>query len=435
MWSGIGKSVLVLGVLAGGCGGAGRPAAPKPAPAVDLAQSAAVSAGDHIDGLDVALDVRGGVHAVWRHTKARGVSSRGRIVYRHGTGVPLRWSAPVVIPGEAFGAPQVVAEGDGAHVFAGPRLHHWHLAASGRVEDRGDLLAGTAPRAEAFDAVAVGDAVSIVFRTSPLRRGAGLYSLRRTRSGATPPMRIAQAPTAHSPGRAAPKLHRVAGRLLAVWTQTRSSGTFDAASGVTSFQPHDEVFAAWSTDGGVRWSAASRIASVPGSDVAAIAVTDAVEGPVVFHAAHGLFSRRWRRTGWSPAMQHADHSAPSAPGATDITAIAATACGTAPALAWVDARHRRTDRRWWNPLGGVPWSDNPDWANNDVFVSRHALAPDQSRWPPQRLTADGTYTGDVAMVERGGELVVLHSGVAHVGKSRHDAGAAPHVLQSTVSCR
>lgn len=34
---------------------------------------------------------------------------------------------------------------------------------------------------------------------------------------------------------------------------------------------------------------------------------------------------------------------------------------------WIDSRHEKSDRTWYNPLGGIPWSDSPDWGNTDVF--------------------------------------------------------------------
>ena len=434
MWKLIGKSALVLGLLAGGCGGAGHPVSRPAASAIDLAQSTGVTAGDRIDGLDLALDAQGNLHAVWRHTHGREGASRGRLMYRRGSGKPLRWSAPVVISTVAPGMPQVVARANGVHVFAGPRLHHWQLMEPGRVHEHGALLDRAAPQVDAFDALAAGNGISIVFRTSPLRSGLGLYGLHWTQGGAAAPRPIAQALPSSSPGRAAPRLHGAAGRLLAIWTETRSSGAFDASSGVTSFQARDEILASWSTDGGVHWSPPARVASTPGSDVAAVAVADSGGSPVVFYAAHGVFSSHWQGNAWSPAAQRADHSAQSAPGATDITAVTAASCEGAPAVAWADARHRRTDRRWWNPLGGAPWSDNPDWANNDVFVIERAFARQAGGPRPQRLTQDGSYTGEIAMTARDGQLVVLHSGQARVGKSRHDANAAPHLLQSLVPC-
>jgi hypothetical protein len=42
--------------------------------------------------------------------------------------------------------------------------------------------------------------------------------------------------------------------------------------------------------------------------------------------------------------------------------------GDSGQVIWIDTRFGRTDRSPLNPLGGVPWSDSPDWPNNDVFA-------------------------------------------------------------------
>lgn len=105
-------------------------------------------------------------------------------------------------------------------------------------------------------------------------------------------------------------------------------------------------------------------------------------------------------------------------------------------MAWVDARHRRSDRRWWSPLGGFPWGDNPDWFNNDLFVATRADLPADpaATAAPVRLTPAESFTREVANAPRDGGLVVIRVGRARVRKSPEDAGAPPVVLQSQVPC-
>lgn len=63
---------------------------------------------------------------------------------------------------------------------------------------------------------------------------------------------------------------------------------------------------------------------------------------------------------------------------------------------WVDTRFGRTDRTPLNPLGGIPWSDAPDWPNNDVFalpIEKILQAGDDAgHLVPLRLTRDLSVT-------------------------------------------
>ena len=111
-------------------------------------------------------------------------------------------------------------------------------------------------------------------------------------------------------------------------------------------------------------------------------------------------------------------------------------CSGHVAVAWVDGRYRRSDQRWWNPLGGIPWSDNPDWYNNDLFVATDApqSASAAAALVPLRLTVDPSMTKDIAMVARDGRLLVFRSGRARVHKAPYDADAPPEVTQASVPC-
>lgn len=432
--SSLGGAALVLGLLVGGCGNAG---APSPAPAAsgfDLAADAGVAPSDEIDGLDLVVDARGTVHVVWRQRDANATS--GRIFYRRGSGSPLRWGPPVMLATAVDGGPQVAAAPEGAHVLAGSRLRHWLVDDNGVATALGERLAEGGQRAAGFDAIAADGGVVVVFDAAGRRARPVLHGLRWTPDGATGVLSIDSAAGASASPRIAPRLLHSGGRLMALWTVSRPEKTFDGATGVTAFRAAAEIRAAWSGDAGRAWQSAASVASVGGSDIADIAVASVNGAPVALLAAHGLFETRWTGNGWSPVVQVADHARLPRGGATEVTAVDAAACDAGLAMVWVDARHRRTDRRWWNPLGGVPWSDNPDWANNDAFLdmsSRAASAGGRAR-PPRRLTADGSYTGAIVIARRGAELVVLHAGRANVGKSRRDGGTPPRILHARFSC-
>lgn len=432
---GIQASAAVAMALAGGCGGTELPQPPASPAARVLNDTSRLTAADELDGLDLARDATGSLHVIWRERS--GAAGTGRIFYRRGIGDPLRWTPAVVLADAPAGAPpQIVAGPDGIHVFAGTRLHHWRLSAGGRVDPTGPVLDSTAAPAEAIDAVVVDDGIGLVYRAPAMSGNAALYGLRWTPDGHAGPVRVGRPAPASSPGRATPKLHRAGERLLAVWTTVNSANSYDPATRVTTLRTVETLHSAWSEDG-VTWVPGPDAASVPQSEIVAIAPVEAGDAPVVYYAADGLFAMRWTQAQWTPPVLVAGHASQSRPGRSDVTAVAAARCGGSAYVAWVDARYRRTDRRWWNPLGGFPWSDAPDWANNDLFVlsaDANAGAAPGPDTRPYRLTPEGSYTGEVAVVPHGRELVVVHTGRARVGKARQASDVPARVLETRIPC-
>src|SRR4051812_45794436 len=124
-WMDIRAAVLGAVLLTAGC-----PAdtAPPPPAAVSLTDGAGLTANDDIFGMDVATDAIGAVHVVWveRTDVYGGGDGHERLVYRRGSGTPLRWGPRILLAeGGGFAPPAVVAGDDGVHVLAGGWLHHW----------------------------------------------------------------------------------------------------------------------------------------------------------------------------------------------------------------------------------------------------------------------------------------------------------------------
>lgn len=427
----------MLGLLVASCGDAIEPSPPTPA-AVSLADASGLTAADEIDGLDLATANSGTLHLVWRERIGLyGDPAGERIIYRRAHGRPLRWDPPLVVTGHGAGEPQVAVTREGVHVFAGARLRHWLLPTGGdSFADLGDLLSGK-PAAAGADAVVVGDSVVIVF-AAPDRSDPRVYSVRWSAAGRTTPVAIPNAPGATRSGRAEPKLYPLDGRLMAVWAETASTITFDERTRATSHSPSARVRVAWSEDGGLSWGSATDVTpSPPPPSIRAVAAAGTAEAPVALFTSHGLFGSRWSSGAWTAPVRIAGYAPGSLSGSAETTEVAATQCGGHTAVAWVDARHRRSDRRWWNPLGGFPWSDNPDWHNNDLFVATHVSLDadrDAAVMEPARLTPDESFTSQIAVAQRDGELIVLRAGRARVRKSPADAGAPPLILQSRIAC-
>ncbi|MDQ3510344.1 MAG: hypothetical protein M3414_01375 [Pseudomonadota bacterium] len=426
------------GLLGAGCGDTAEPA-PLPDAGASLADASGLSASDEIDGLDLSTGSNGDLHLVWRERIGLyGDPAGERIVYRRGHGTPVRWAAPVIVTGSGTGKPQVAVTRDGVHVFAGGRLRHWRLPHGGDAfEDLGDLLPGK-PGAAGSDAIAVGDRLVVVFVASELIDDQHVYAVGWSAAGATTPVAIASAPEAMRSQRSEPKLHPVDGRLMAVWPERVSTVTFDERTRATSHSPSARVRVAWSEDGGLSWGAATEVTpSPPPQSIGTVAAAGTFQAPVAFFTAHGLFGSRRHSGGWTAPVRISAYEPGSLSGSADTTEVAATQCGGHSAVAWVDSRHRRSDRRWWKPLGGFPWSDNPDWINNDLFVATNvSLDADRpaAAMAPVRLTPEGSFTSQIAVAQRDGELIVLRAGRARVRKSPGDDGAPPSIVQSQIAC-
>lgn len=430
------NSVLLLALCLSACGESAESA---PA-SVSLTDGAGLVADDDIDGLDVAIESDGAVDVVWlERVNPRAGSSREWMVHRRGSGNPLRWGPrSVIAEGGGLGNPQVVAAADGVHVYAGARLHHWWRAqATGAFKDMGDLLGQEDPSADAFDAIATGNTVTLAFARPYASGDATIYGVRWADGNARGPFAIAT----FAPGRAAasagPLLQGYGQRLVLLWTNTGFFDVFSAKPGqIPDVNDDIDVHASWSDDGGVTWTARSRVATFRTSAVRALASAGTPGAPTVFFASDGLFDSRLTAGSWASPEPIAAYEPGFFAGGRETSVVAATQCNGHTVLAWVDARYRRSDRRPWNPLGGFPWGDDPDWDNNDLFVATDLpqSASAAAALVPLRLTADLSMTRDIAIVERDGQLLVFRSGRARVRKAPNDAGAPPEVTQVSLPC-
>lgn len=423
--------VLALVALASGCGA--QPVALPPS--IALTGDGALTADDEIDGLDLATDATGVLHVAWRERTHvwSGADRRQRVVYRHGSGALPAWGARILVAeGGGLDRPQVVAMDDGVHVLAGGRLHHWWLPVGGNLfRDLGDLLRPEDAGAGAFEAVDDGGGLLVVYASSGSGGQAALKSLRWSGSGRRAPTTIAALQDFRG---ARPRLLRQGDRWLAFWADNALVEYREPGTKVTNIEVRADIRSAATVDGGGSWSSAGQVVQVPG-DIAAIS-TSLVDGaPVVFFASHGLFQARRAANGWTAPLRIAGYEPGALAGSSDTPDVAAVECRGHVVLAWVDARNRHSDRRWWNPLGGFPWGDNPDWFDNDVFVATSVPSSAASTaLVPVRLTPSESMTGAIAVVEHGGQLLVFRTGRARVRKSQNDAGAPPEVTLSVLPC-
>jgi hypothetical protein len=116
------------------------------------------------------------------------------------------------------------------------------------------------------------------------------------------------------------------------------------------------------------------------------------------------------------------------------------AIGDRGRLVWIDTRFRKSDRHWWNPLGGVPWSDDPDWKNNDVLtiavsdIVALSVSPVKANAliAPSRLTEQLSYANSARVRASRTRLFALWSGRSKVGKRLDTFGQKPRMFYTTL---
>lgn len=426
-------ALLVLG----GCMAGPGSDAPDTAPTVLHAD---LRPEDTIEGLDLATGPDGTVHLVWRERlDPYEGSGDERIMYRRGRGDPVRWDPPMLVAEDVPGPFQVIVRRDGVHVLAGLRLAHWWLpAGADRWQAQSALLNDDAPLASEFDAVTVGDSVVIAYTRSFMVGESAVYSLRWEDKAVGEPGLVARYPV--RPGvdvhLSEPTLLPRPDRLLLLW-----GGHIlveERKPSYTQFRDEGGVYAIWSMDGGTHWTQpdVNTGAAVQTSlyDIAAVGVGPE---PLALFAANGLFASRWHDGAWSLPRQLADYKVGDLSGSAKTFRVEAEQCAGQTLVAWVDGRYQRSDRRWWNPLGGFPWSDDPDWDNNDLFVLSGRELQAELRGDavlPRRQTAPGSYTVDIALVDRDDHALLVWAGRAQVKKSRVDMGASPTIWQRRLEC-
>jgi len=106
-------------------------------------------------------------------------------------------------------------------------------------------------------------------------------------------------------------------------------------------------------------------------------------------------------------------------------------------VVWIDTRFRRSDLTAQNPLGGTPWSDQPEWVNNDVMsLPLVPFAGDSMRavstLSPIRHTTDLSYASAVKVGIDQGSVHIVWAGRAKVGRGRKDAGEPEQLFHAVM---
>jgi hypothetical protein len=309
----------------------------------------------------------------------------------------------------------------------------------------------SAPRALRFDAIAAGDDFVVAWvSTERSRTQEGNIDerlvLRCARGSdsnpsATAPLHVVEGAPPEQP---APCLARFGGRLHLAWAVNELSSQASTAGGreATTFTSRAEILYFHSLDGGSTWAgprsvlAAAQSGSTSGpsrfSQIADLKLLALSNGVHLFFNCFGLHQAHSSDgLSWGPPRALAPHKA-SISGTHQSFSVSVVESSGRGRLFWVDERFQASDRTLTNPLGGFPWSDAPQWANNDVFSLR--LSPllhdaGGSGLPKlERLTQPLSYARKVVgCMDREG-IVVAWAGRARVGKEEESAEENPQIF-------
>ncbi len=436
---GLAVLILALGVATAACGGdtqaapAARPPAPAVVPGVDLRPE------DDVDALDCASDRRGALHLVWREVLAeRPGGPRYRVRYARREAGGATWSGPETVVEAADPPPRLVLLGGSVHALAGPGLRHVVATGAGSGwRAAGELLEAGGPPTLSYAAAAVdGRLLAVSFA----REGRGELVLDATlwdpADGAVTTRRLAEFPPSpfDPPAPALATSGGVTSLVAAVNGQVRRTVQENGRSAEV-VSPRARLVWLASRDGGRSWTAPRELPPPregPPSTVRDVDLVASPEGLLAFYAAHGVWAERLAAEPGLP-VQIAVPERSALHGGTGARSVTAARTGAgAGALAWIDERFRKSDRRWWNPLGGWPWSDSPDWINNDVFslslAELEGAPASVAGLRPARQTAAGSYAADACLAAAGRDLDLVWTGRRRVGKTRGGLGASPEIF-------
>jgi hypothetical protein len=328
---------------------------------------------------------------------------------------------------------------DAVHVLFGSKLRHFVTGTSqAAFRELAPLVSAGRGRALAFDVLSAGGGLVVAYLLEIPAQGstAGALELHVAGGAGLPDRTVARFP-ASVLRQPSPRLVVGGGRLhlLCAVNQEERRTTLSNGRKVEEMAPVGAIFYLGSGDGGETWTQPVEVAGGRSRPpvVQAVELMARPGSLIAVYSAFGLWAARSPDgRAWSAPVAMAPYATSLARGSTESGAVAAAPGPDGSVLAWIDARFQKSDRRWWNPLGGVPWSDdNPLWANNDIFVLRlpeveAALAGRPVA--PHRLTSPLSSARSLrAGAAPEGRAILLWAGRRRVGK-QPDTFHEPPVL-------
>lgn len=435
--------IVGLALLGVGCDASAAPGlrapTPRELPGVDVDVSARIPA------LDVVTDDRGSWHVAWTVSTSGGAT---RLYYARGDSSGHTWTSPRLLADGLTGehTVRILRTSGGLHILFDKSLRHLSSRDSGATwQEEDPLIAQERIHDELSDAAVIHDRIVAAYLTHPRvpydtrqrkpDTDQALYVVSWSEHGRTAPLLVAGFPgSIFEP--LAPRLVADSSRLhllLAIHAE-RQRGP--SVQGKLYYLRSDDAGGHWSDPVDIRAAAPPSadehdVQSMQGIDMIVDRRVGGIQ--VVYNETNVYATQSADATHWS-APERLNPSRPRGPGATyHSQSVAAAVTASGGRVAWIDTDRRGSDRSWLNPLGGFPWSDDPDWSNSDVLLLPLAVAsPSRSIPAPRRLTPDQAYAQVVRVRSTGDSLLVVWSGRRKVGKRLDSFREKPRIFYVTL---
>jgi hypothetical protein len=452
--------VLLLFVCSGCITRAGSEEIPQMAVRVSEVPRVELDVAGDIPAIDFAVDEKESLHVVWRgvFSNSEGAPlNSDKILYVRGDGGGATWSQPITVGDNTLSdnIVRVLMGRDLLHILFGRKLRHFVSSdGGGSWRELAPLIPNQESRADVFDAVVVDDSLIVTYLFHPRaaydvdkrapKDDQKLYVARWRPAETSAPTLIDTFP-ASLDGPPPPRMVADGNRihLMCGMNAERRNGVAVGIEG--------KLFYLRSDDGGITWSSpveasvgARKGATSSGSgDIQTLGSIELLPAQgrlyAFYHDTLLFMTHTTDGTNWSPAVEigYKGRTGSLATYHSDSASVAAV--GNQGRLAWIDTRFRKTDRGP-NLLGGVPWSDEPDWRNNDIltipvsdFLALSTSgAQVKARSAPERVTEQLSYANTVRVRASKTRLFLLWSGRSKVGKQMDTFGRKPRLFYTTL---
>lgn len=399
---------------------------------------------DRIGGFDFLVDQDGTRHAIWTIDTPAASTAGGRrgAWYARSDARGGTWSPAVHLTERAIagahiarvgnsrlvvslaGAPQLFSSEDGGHVWtsAGPRIDLPPDFEMVSHDARVVLAAVRRPARTAYDPAERGSADQVRITATRIEGNEAQQSV----VAELPPTIFESPPPVVVPDGG--RLH-----LIAAINGERRSGNSRVAVA-------PNLVGYTSDNGGVTWRGWAANPSSILETVSTVNAIDAVAtatGVRIFVAGTSLIAANGGPDSpWQQIRPPIGESAGAHDDQQGTSSCAALTLRDSTAVAWIDNRNRRSDRAWWNPLGGLPWTDDdPRWANNDAFFTTLGTVGDGTPTTAHRLTEDLSYAQLIRLRADRECFVAAWPGRNRVGKTLTAANRPPALFFTNVGCQ
>jgi len=349
------------------------------------------------------------------------------------------WTQPNEIPSCGPGPYGLGRANNSLHFLAGSKLRHWRWSNDSQTwEPHGQLISADGPGLLSFAVQGVHNALHIASLSYPVSSGnpspasSGLDLRYMSILGGidqSQEVPVSLPITSQRSSAVSLSLWRGGLHCFVVGTITDSAAAQYGRGGVIFYCHRPLESGAWSTPVAIAsgmigshldldWL--SEVGAVPGEDFLAVVFRGAELGFLYCHTTKK----------WSQVFRASGHSA-LGPNSTQAKSFVAQADSNGIRIAWIDDRFQNSDRSLFNPLGGFPWGDDPDWANNNLLEnSFHIAGPlrvDLRSNKAVGISRDNGFVRAVCRMDLNGRPMLAWIGREHVEKSISGSGSSPQL--------